>query len=490
MTSAQNHLQLSNGNKFFVWICALVFMFSVSSCELLKPVQGGNNKDKNGELDPVTGKNKDNTNDDPDIVKEASKPNAPDTLNWTVVKPDNGGIVVIDPKDPNGDGGNDDPKNPTNEKGIPSGVKKEAYSMAVMLPLYTDKFKQTNSIPREVRRSLNFYEGVLLGLRRLEAEGLNMTVNVYDTKVNSMSSLGNVAEVQNADFILGPVNRTKVTQMATIAKTNGSIMLSMNSGENLASENPYYIQASPSDKKHAEAVVFYLKEKYANSKIVLLGRNEEAGAFVHYQTANTAINDSGVLLNEYLVSGSNVNYDIRSITDYLSKADTNIVVIPSTNTGFVKSMLRELSLLRRTYPIVVFGLPRWASESFNRSLDPDYLQKLHVHVSSSTYINRSNPNIQSFKLDYFNEYGLAPSDESYKGYDLALYFGRMLKEHGTDLLKHLDSNPKEALHSTLHFVPNYMPTIGMGEGDAAVNQFENKYVNILRFSNYQFVKMN
>ena len=30
----------------------------------------------------------------------------------------------------------------------------------------------------------------------------------------------------------------------------------------------------------------------------------------------------------------------------------------------------------------------------------------------------------------------------------------------------------------------------MGDGDAGVNQFENKHVNILRFANYQFVKVN
>jgi ABC-type branched-subunit amino acid transport system substrate-binding protein len=485
MTSAQNHLQLSNGNKFLVWVCAFVFMFSVSSCELFKPVQGGK-KDRTGELDPVTGTNKDNTNDDPNIVKEASKPNKPDTLTWTVIKPDGGGVVVK-PKDPTGDG-NDEPVDDNNA--IPSGVKKDVYSMAVLLPLYTNKFKETNSVPREVRRSLNFYEGILLGLRRLEAEGLSMTVNVYDTKANSMASLANQSEITNADFILGPVNRTNVSQMAATAKSNGSMMLSLNSGEGLVSENPYYIQSSPSDQKHAESVISYLKEEHANSKVVLLGRNEEAGEFTRFQSAHSLINASGVLLNEYLVSGSSVNYDIRSISDYLSKADTNIVIIPSTNSSFVKSMLRELSLLRRTYPMIVFGLPRWESESFNRTIDPDYLEKLHVHVSSSTYINRSNPNVQSFKLQYFNEYGLAPSNESYKGYDLTLYFGRMLKEHGTDFLKHLENNSTEGLHSTLHFVPNYITTIGMGEGDAGVNQFENKYVNILRFANYQFVKMN
>lgn len=489
MTSAQNHLQLSNGNKFLVWVCALVFMFSVSSCELFKPVQGGGKKDKNGQLDPVTGKNKDNTNDDPNIVKEASKPSKPDTLTWTVVKPDGGGVVVK-PKDPTGDGGNDKPIKPVNNNAIPSGVKKNTYSMAVLLPLYTDKFKETNSVPREVRRSLNFYEGVLLGLRRLDAEGLKMTVNVFDTKVNSMASLANKSEIINADFILGPVNRTNVSEMAETAKKNGSMILSLNSGDGLTSENPYYIQSSPSDQKHAEAVISYLKDEYANSKVVLLGRNEEAGEFGHYQAANSLINGSGVLLNEYLVSGSSVNYDIRSISDYLSKTDTSIIIIPSINSSFVKSMLRELSLLRRTYPMIVFGLPRWESEQFNKSIDPDYLEKLHVHVSSSAYINSANPNIQSFKLQYFNEYGLAPTDESYKGYDLTLYFGRMLKEHGTDLLKHLESSSAEGLHSTLHFVPSYIKTNGMGEGDAGVNQFENKYVNILRFANFQFVKMN
>ena len=158
-----------------------------------------------------------------------------------------------------------------------------------------------------------------------------------------------------------------------------------------------------------------------------MGRGDEASFFGNYQSANSMINGSSTLINEYLVNGSNVNYDIRSISDYLSKTDTNVVIIPSTNPNFVKSMLRDLSLIRRTYPMVVFGLPAWASERFAK-IEPDYFEKLHVHITTSTYINAQDPNIQTFKVDFYNEYGMPPSNEAYKGYDLALYFGRMLKK--------------------------------------------------------------
>ena len=122
----------------------------------------------------------------------------------------------------------------------------------MLLPLYTDEFNSSGSVPKSTgaTRSLNFYEGILLGLRRLEAEGARMNVQVYDTRVNSISSLLTKDEIKNADFIFGPVSKSKVIEMAMFAKTNNNIILSLNSSEGLTSENPYYIQSSPSFSTH------------------------------------------------------------------------------------------------------------------------------------------------------------------------------------------------------------------------------------------------
>lgn len=507
MTSAQNHLPPSNGNNplngsimmmnigmniFKVMLVALVVM-QLAACNALKPAQDSDNKDnKDDDLEAITGNNdNDNTSDNGDIVREVSKPEAPDTIRWIPSNPQDGGVTppaggdVIDPKDPNNPVEPNNTNDSTlNNSGIPTGMTKGSYQIAVLLPLYTDEFSTTQSVPKSAIRSLNFYEGVLMGLRGAEGQGANFDVNVYDTRVNSISSLMDKPEVSNADFIIGPVSANNVVEFAKFAKENGNIMLSMNSSEGLATENPYYIQASPSFSTHCAAVAQHVNTRYPNSQAVLLGRSSDANSFSAFQDAYAAFNGSN-RMSEYIVGGSSVNYDIQGFTNYLSKTDTNVVIIPSNNQAFVKAMLRELTLIYRTYPIVVFGLPRW--ESFYQ-VNVDHFSKLNVHITNSAYIDRLDPNVQTFKLSFYNEYGAGPTVEAFKGYDFASYFARLLNQHGTNLLQVLGNQSSELLHSQVSFQPVYIMN-AMGE-DPKVDHFENRFVNILRYRNYKFVKVN
>lgn len=521
MISAQNHQRLLSGNKFITYFFVILILF-VTSCDALKPAQKTDTgDDKNEELDPIIGKNKndnstdtnnnsnnsnnnnnsDDKTDGTDIVRDVSKPETPDTLIWTPINPnDDGGVVINpnDPKDPNDPNNPNDPNDPTidtttnnNNTGgtvIPGGVTKSSYEVVVLLPLYTDEFKASNQVPSKAERSINYYEGMLLGFRRLEAEGGNMRVNVFDTKVNSIETLMSKSEVANADLIIGPVSSGNVSIAAQSNKTNEQLLVSLNSSENLTSENPYFIQASPSLASHCETVIKHFKSKHPTGKIILLGRGEDASIFPMYQNANMLYEGSSNAdrLSEYIVTGSNSNYDIRSLNDQLSRLDTNVIVIPSGNQGFVYSMLRSLSLIRKTYPIIVVGMPRW--EDFI-SIDPDYYLKMNVHISNSAYVNHNDPSIIDFKRSFFNEYGMPPTTEAYKGHDVALYFGRMLKEYGTGMLPELANNPKKMLHANMQFYPSYTAS-SMGEGNSTINIFENKYVHILRFDNYKFVKVN
>jgi hypothetical protein len=550
MISVQSHPQRLSGNKLITYLFAVLVLF-ITSCDALKPAQQSDNGKNNNtdELDPIVGKNKNNntgnnknnndnsnsndnnSSDGTDIVKEVSKPSKPDTLVWTPVKP-NDNIVVVpvnpkdqkdpkNPKDPgnnnntntgnntnnntgnvgnntnnnntgnntnNNTGGNKNNNNVGGLTALPKGVVKSSYDVAIMLPLHTNEFKASGQIPADAKRSINYYEGMLMGFKKLESEGSNLRVHVYDTKVNTIETLTSKAEVAGADLIIGPVSSEDVSAAARTVKSNQQLMVSLNSSEDLTSDNPYFIQASPSLASHCEAVITHFKKNYSTSKIILLGRSEDASAFPKYQEANMLYEGSSDAdkLSEYIVTGSSSSYDIRSLNDQLSRLDTNIIIIPSGNQGFVSSMVRSLSLIRTTYPIIVVGMPRW--ETFVR-IEADYFTKTNVHISNAAYIDNNDPNVISFKRSFFSEYGAPPTVEAYKGYDVALYFGRMLKQYGTGILRELPNHQKKMLHTSLQFYPTYTAD-SLGEGKSMINLFENKYVHILRYKNNNFVKVN
>lgn len=491
MTSVPSHLPRLSGSKWITWSIACLLLASVTSCNLFKPVVNDDQADiiKDDNLDPVTGKTKkDPKKDNTDIVV-VPKPNAPDTVSW--VAEDNAtDVVTVDDNvadttqvqviDPDVDGD-------LTQLDIPRGTQKSAYRMSVMLPLYTDDFLQSNAVSSRAIRSLNFYQGIMMGVEQLNMEGLNMTVHIYDTRVNPVGALTTDPDVQQSDFIIGPVVSDEVAQMAQVAKSQQKLILSLNSKEGLTQHNPYYLQSSPSFKTHCQSMVAYIQRQYPDSDVKLLGRDDEAANFSAIQSAWAQVTDAEAPLSAYRVDGSKVNYDIRDFTQQLSKTDTTVIIIPSSKESFVRYMLRELSLLRRTYPIVVFGMPRWMAFD---DIEPDYFEKTNVHISSSEFIDNTDPMVQSFKTNFFQKYGMPPLPEAYKGYDFMCYFGRLLKEHGTDLLYYL--NTSELPHPLLHSKVNFKPVISFDDrlpGKVRIDHFENQHVNILRFQGYQFNNM-
>lgn len=472
------------------WGIACLLLASVTSCNLFKPVV----KDDQGkvvtddDLDPVTGKPKDKPNKDKGKATIiVAKPDAPDTVNWVIDGDDLDNVVDIDVADttqvvvvPTDEGDR-------SQLAIPRGTKKSAYKVSVMLPLYTDDFLQNNTVSSRAMRSLNFYQGIMMGVEQLNMEGVNMTVHVYDTRVNPVGALTNDPDVMQSDLIIGPVVSDEVAQMAQVAKSSQKLLLSLNSKEGLTRNNPYYLQSSPSFETHCSAMMAYIQRHYPNSKVTMLGRDDEGSNFSALQAAWAQVTGADAPLNEYRVDGSKVNYDLRDFMQQLSRTDTTVIIVPSSKERFVRYMLRELSLVRRTYPIVVFGMPRWIAFD---DIEPDYFEKTHVHLTSAEAINETDPLVESFKNSFFQKYGMPPLAEAYKGYDFMCYFGRLLKEQGTDLLYYL--NTSELPHPLLHSKVNFKPVITYDDqlpGQLRIDRFENQHVNVLRFQGYQYVNM-
>ncbi len=132
-------------------------------------------------------------------------------------------------------------------------------------------------------------------------------------------------------------------------------------------------------------------------------------------------------------------------------------------------------------------MPQWKDYE---KIDFDYYEKLNVHISSSVFVNPLDPDVRLFKQQYYDLYGSIPTEEAFVGYDVMLYFGRMLKQYGTKFQYALEGSEADALHTRFEFERVVRPGATTGIETSQIEQFENKYVNILKFENYQFQKAN
>ncbi len=510
MILAQNLLPQLSGNNWYKLLIIVVF---IGACTPLKPVSDGDGEDD--ELDEIVNEFPDKKDDSDVIViggdddkdnktdttnpKDPQNPTDPTNTKGGNVDNNNNednntgddsnnsdgndGIVIIDPNDNNTNDGNND-----------SYYLKSTYDVSILMPLQADAVNiAADKMPRSAVRGMNFYEGSLLALQQLSAEGINLNVSVYDTKRSPavVQALIDNQSLSAKDLIIGPASTENLRIVANAMQATNTPIVSLNLNSRIASEHPNYIQASPYFNSHAEAIIKYVKSKYPNRTVVLAAPSEgsDANRFSAYQNANALTSNDGILpIKEYIEGKADKStYKFTSIQNYLTPGDTTIFIVPSSNQEYVSGLMRTLSLTRKRFPVVMFGMPKWLS--FEK-IDYQYYENLNVHISTSTHINKLEPNTRSFAQQFFTSYGMFPTSEAYKGYDLMLYFGRMLHKYGTDFLNKLDSSPAEHLHSRFAFERIPVNTGVIEEGNYKIKQYENKYVNILRFRDFYFQRVN
>jgi ABC-type branched-subunit amino acid transport system substrate-binding protein len=534
MTSAPNHLQLLSGNKIWLFIFFLGF---VIACDTFKPVQnttpnnGGDDLEEVGGVTPnprdanAAGNTKPsggNTTKPTDNTKPSggnttkptdnTKPSGGNTTKPTDNTKPSGGNTTKPTDNTKPSGGNttkptDNTKpssgnttKPTDntkpssgnttkptDNTKPSGSNtstaglKSSYKVGIVMPLFADELAAATTIPKASVSGINFYEGILLGLEQLSRENVNLDVEVYDTKRNTAIVQGLVDNftLNKMDLIIGPATAENVTIVAEQVAKKGVPMISMNVNSDLTDNNPYFIQASPYFEAHAEAAVEYVLATYPNRKILVVvpREGEDAAKTAAYKKAK-----GGSKIIEVLVDKNGSAYKF-ALSGQLTNNDTTVILSPSSDENFVNGLLSHLSLTQKTKPTVVFGMPKWMSFT---KIDLNLYEECHVHVTNATYVNDKDEDVKNFKNTFFNTYGAKPTIEAYKGYDMILHFGRMLKKYGTEFPKHLEKHPKTYLQGRYEF-----EKVGVtATTPPTYRYFENKFVYILRFENYTYTPMN
>ncbi len=469
MTSVQNRLLQLSGNKQLFIVALFASLMFAASCKTTKP-------------DP-----RPTPRPDVSIPDPSGKPYGEmETVTWKndpkdpVTIPD-----PIDPKDPVVDPN----ENPT----IDEGFTKASYNVVMMLPFLTDRMGG-EQVPRQSMPALEFYEGALMAVNRLKMEGVNMELTVLDTKGNrsTTSSLLESSSVQNADLIIGPISAAGQKLAAEKALKSKTPMIGVTGASNITENNPFFVQLNPSYEFHAEAILNDIETNSALSRSIIISRadSKEKNRVDLFRKAFEAKTGDGVQIP---VMTAGEDYMMELLGDEIGRLragrrDSIHIIIPSRDETFVSEALRQIGIeaQRLRVPVKVYGMEQWMD--FNK-MSFDYYERLNVLISSNGYITRSSFEIKNFQDNYFSQYKMLPGETVYLGYDIMLYVGKELKEHGTGVLSNwMKTDQANGLHTKFNVKPVFENPGETVEGSGKVNQFMNTYVHILRFKDYQFVK--
>jgi LysM repeat protein len=362
------------------------------------------------------------------------------------------------------------------------------FRMAVFLPFYLigldniepEKIKKNQTdFPEKSRIAVEFYNGILLALDSMKKQGLNVTLDVFDTGNDSTIKLSEEtkSKLSLADCIIGPLYTNNFSLISAYAKQkNIPIISALSQNNKILLGNEWVIKATPSVITQVEQMAFYIGNNYATENIMMLGNNNPKET-VYSNTIKNGINTT--VKNKNSTDTVMLVNTLKGIADNLKPGKINIIIITNSNPSQTTDLLSKLNKMKdgRKDSILVFGMNAWQSIE---SIDIEYLNNLHVHIPETHFVNYTLPGVKQLIANYRTKYKTEPTEYSYHGFDLAYYFMAAYKKYGEgNIMENFVATNWQGSHSGYWF---YKSSVESG--------YENKSVFILQYANSTLIKVN
>ena len=364
---------------------------------------------------------------------------------------------------------------------------KNRYSVVVMLPLMLEE-KATEEVPlskktirlREI--SMSFYRGLLVALDSLKQRGARIDLTLMDVSSEATARAAAQKEVvQNAHLIVGPLQRKSIQVVAAVAKKRGIHMVCPVPQSNkilLSSPNISKVQASIDSEM--KTLADHVLDHHAGENILLINSKNVSDARMiqvfkkRFQERLRAFPDSmRVQLKE--IEGS--TQFAGEIEKHLSPAISNVLIVPAgkESASMIANLQSKIQLLEEEYSIELYGSHHWMDFDF---LDVSFKEETHLTIPSNSFIDEGAPRVQQFRLGYSERYETDATEYSFLGYDVMMFYGCGLIQHGIGFPKYFDSIDRS---STMAHGFDYRKT-GMESG------FENEFIHLLRQEEMTLIK--
>lgn len=310
----------------------------------------------------------------------------------------------------------------------------EALEIAYILPLNS---RDTNNINTNF---MDFYAGALMAVNDLQKNGCKLTVNIYDQNdYTPLHTLIDAPGFCNNRLIIGPVRSNVLKNFTGYSLLQQIPLVSPldNSAEQLAENNPYFVQMPSNTASQIENTMEML-DKYriqdSVSTVLLIYEKGTNSDTLYVNSAKRILESRGIAYTPVsygILDGREIYSTILSKIDTLS-TNTHIALVPSNSEAFVSDVVRNLDLCCKSGArITLFGLPKWRNfETINVEL----FHKMQLHLSLPYFVDYSNDEVKSFLLKYRALYSAEPSPYAFQGYDITKCMLELMAKHGRQFI--------------------------------------------------------
>ena len=360
------------------------------------------------------------------------------------------------------------------QKEIVPVIKKTDHSIALLLPFELNSINLKTAGRKDVAKAelaIDFYQGFKLALDSLTANGHNFNLQVFDTQ-NQETRVVNLAmasSVRSNDLIIGPVFPDAIKTFADFSELGETTLQISPLAASMPAEfkNPGLVTVNNTIDQHAQKIAEYIhlnyKPELVNVVLVNTQKTEDAKFSSFFKNSLVKMSAGKFRIIERPTA--------IAIESYLDPTKINLVIIASSDRLFLLPAIDKLyKLVNQRYKIELFGHPNWIKAKY---LSQEKMQALKSRISTSYFVNYKAQNVKNFIARYRDEYGIEPSEYSFKGFDIGYYFGGLLEKYGKDYADHLDDSVYQGLHNNLKFYRD--PKFG----------YINSELILLRYNNFE-----
>jgi hypothetical protein len=379
---------------------------------------------------------------------------------------------------------------------------RDVYRIALLLPLEPQTIiGDLQAMKADLSyRFINYYAGIQLALEDLSREGLNLEVEVISSSLeyNDSRKFTNRLNQLAPDLIIGPYERDLLREVAGFGRRKSIPVISpWQSSSKITQDNPFYIQLKPDIKVFYQEMVRNIDSRFIPGQVYILGREDnqpEKNRISYLQEVHQGTAEGFTQAEPYhvfFVEEDSLSQGVTAFDSiFMDPFYKDIaVIIPNwsfRDEQFIYSCMRKLNAEKAETRVHVYGMPIIRESD---KIGFHLYKSLHVKLVMDGYADRTDETVKAFRKRYLETYHALPVADALEGYDMMMFVGRNLKQHGTRFQYFLTDSLQTYLQTAYRIVPRLLEGTIEAEQFDAVDYFENGHVDVWEFDYNGFRKM-
>ena len=273
------------------------------------------------------------------------------------------------------------------EAASPAADSGKVVEIALMLPFESKQTKRSTNADR----LLEFYQGALLAMYRLQNDSVRYRLRVYDTERSErrVNALCEAHELDHAQAILGLVYPIQIERMAQWCEEhNVPLMLPFSDDINL-SNRPNVLQFNSTDEQEADSLCAWIKNHDAHCVAIDVREADLAGSVrtLRQRMQKQEISCTTLPLRDLINDSAAYAMDT---------AKENLIILHSDKYQHVRILLPHLQKLQEEgYSVRIFSQYSWQKEDIHLpqvylSMFDDPMQREEYDALWNTYFNATH----------------------------------------------------------------------------------------------------